>query len=32
MAFSPKGRLLIAGNLDGIIQIWRLPVHYKAEK
>lgn len=32
MAFSPKGRLLIAGNSDGLIQIWRLPERYQSDK
>lgn len=32
MVFSPKGRLLASGSLDGVIQIWRLPDRYKIDE
>jgi WD40 repeat protein len=31
LAFSPDGRLLATGSLDGVLKIWSLPKRYKAE-
>jgi WD40 repeat protein len=31
VAFSPNGRLLASGGINGVIKIWSLPARYKAE-